>query len=117
MTALSVQACEEYLSWSELGCCLLSGLGQLLREVKAMRNSLDAGRDDDVECGDVSPSPSTSGEPDIEVVEEVDDIGSIVHPDDVSWIEVSSIMPSYCHCSMFTDSLEMPLLPMLPNIT
>jgi len=53
---------------------------------------LDAGPDD-VTGSDVNPLPSTSEEPDIEVVEEVDDIGSIVHPDDVSWIEVSSIMP------------------------
>ena len=93
MTALSVQACEEYLSWSDLGCLVLSGSGDLLKQARAMRNSLDAGRDEGVTCGDISPLPSTSREPDIEVVEEVDYIGSMVHPDDVSWIEVSSIMP------------------------
>ena len=46
--------------------------------------------------------PCRSGEPDVEVVEEVDDIGSIVDPDDIAWIEVGSIMPT-CHHIISVD--------------
>ncbi len=93
-----MQACEEYLSRRSVGRLILKGYipsdwSQRLKEAHARRASLDAGPDV-VTGSDAEPLPSTSGEPDIEVVEEVDDTGSIVHPDDVSWIEVSSIMPS-----------------------
>lgn len=101
-----MQACEEYLSRSSVGRLILQGFilsdwSQRLKEAYAIRASLDAGRDD-VTGSDVNPLPSTSGEPDLEVVEEVDDIGSIVHPDDIAWIEVSSIMPS-CHHIISAD--------------
>ena len=92
-----MQVCEEYLSRRSVGRLILKGFilsdwSQRLKDAYAKRASLDAGPDD-VTGSDVNPLPSTSEEPDIEVVEEVDDIGSIVHPDDVSWIEVSSITP------------------------
>lgn len=68
-----MQVCEEYLFRRSVGRLILKGFivsdwSQRLKDAYARRASLDAGPDD-VTGSDVNPLPSTSEEPDIEVVE------------------------------------------------